>query len=521
MISMLKKQEVLIRHFRDGHSTRQIARDLGINRRTVKRYIDRYEAKRQELGVGDRVEEGFVEELVSPPRYDSSHRGKRRLTEEIARQLDEYLAANQAKRERGLRKQVMKKVDMWEALRESGYQIGYTSVCNYVRRRLNVPGEVYIKQQYEPGSSCEFDWAEVRLVVAGKEERLMLAVFTAAMSNYRYARLFWRQDMSSFQQAHVDFFAHLGGVHDELVYDNMRVVIRKFTGRDKEPTEGLVRLASYYHFRWRFCNEGRGNEKGHVERSVEYVRRKAFSRHDRFDSLEAANEHLLLVLARLNASALHGKAESAAQLLEVERPHLYPSAPPFDCAHVEEVRVDKYSTICSGTNHYSVPEEWVGRQVQVRIYPAHLLVMVAGKEICRHERRRGQHGWYLELDHYLGTLRRKPGALAGSVALASAEEPLRRFYERYCCEQPRLFIDLLHYQRREQLSWDRIEAAVARLGHRSPQGLSLELIQVLCQGAETSAAPPTRVEDAIEQASRQQLQELAQLMNQSLTSSTH
>lgn len=54
----------------------------------------------------------------------------------------------------------------------------------------------------------------------------------------------------------------------------MKVAVKRFVGRqEKEPTEALLKLSTYYGFAFRFCN---GNEKGHVERSVEYIRRKAF-----------------------------------------------------------------------------------------------------------------------------------------------------------------------------------------------------------------------------------------------------
>jgi len=68
----------------------------------------------------------------------------------------------------------------------------------------------------------------------------------------------------------------------------MRVVIKKFVGRqEKEPTEGLLKLCTYYHFEYRFCNVRKGNEKGHVERSVEIERRKIFSKRIDFESLVA------------------------------------------------------------------------------------------------------------------------------------------------------------------------------------------------------------------------------------------
>ena len=45
----------------------------------------------------------------------------------------------------------------------------------------------------------------------------------------------------------------------------------------KEPTQALLDLRAHYLFSHRFCNARKGNEKGHVERSVEYIRRKAFA----------------------------------------------------------------------------------------------------------------------------------------------------------------------------------------------------------------------------------------------------
>lgn len=62
-----------------------------------------------------------------------------------------------------------------------------------------------------------------------------------------------------------------------MVYDNMRVPIRKFAREEKEHTQTLFRMSNFYLYHYRFCNARSGREKGHVERSVEYVRRKAFS----------------------------------------------------------------------------------------------------------------------------------------------------------------------------------------------------------------------------------------------------
>jgi transposase len=306
MIKMAEKQEIIIRYYREGKSARRISRELGLSRKTVSKYISQYEsalAQRQQNS-----EQVLDACLMTPPRYQTNNRTKRCLSETLQKRLDEYWQQNQQKKQQGLRKQVLLKQDIHQALREEGFHVGYTTVCNYLRAKAKPVPEVFIRQQYEPGASCEFDWAEVRLQIAGREARLYLAVFTSSYSNYRFALLFNRQDTLAFLESHVAFFAHCGGVFLQMVYDNMRVAVAQFIGhKEREPTLALQQLSSHYRYRFRFCNIAKGNEKGHVERSVEYVRRKAFGGSHCFESLEQAQQHLMQTTNRLNTTEREGK----------------------------------------------------------------------------------------------------------------------------------------------------------------------------------------------------------------------
>ena len=78
-------------------------------------------------------------------------------------------------------------------------------------------------------------------------------------------------------ESHVVFFAHTKAWYDQMVDDNMRVAIARFTDYEKESTEALLQLRGHYQFKHRFTDTYRGDEKGHFERSLEYVRRKAWS----------------------------------------------------------------------------------------------------------------------------------------------------------------------------------------------------------------------------------------------------
>ena len=512
---MSTKQKIILRRYRDGDSERKISRELKINRETVRRYLEEYEKSRQHLSNTDKEDEVLIEELVKIPRYDSSNRDTKKFTEEISNEVDQLLQLNEEKRSRGLHKQVMKKIDILEHLNDLGYDIGYTSVCHHINKKLDSRKEAFIRQVYAPGDVCEFDWGEVKLEIGGKLQKLYMAIFTPAMSNYRYAVLFHRQDTAAFLQAHALFFEHVGGVFHTMVYDNMRVAIRRFVGpSDKEPTDALLKLSTYYQFHFRFCNVARGNEKGHVERSVEFVRRKAFSRKDRFPTLEAANAWLMGTCNRLNSRYNRdNQGQRSVDLMDQEKKYFHPVPPSFDVGEMDQCKVDKYSVISYATNRYSVPDHLVGKIVDVKVYPEKLHCYYENHKICEHERQYSRHGWYINLDHYLHTLKRKPGALAGSQALASAPEDVKHIFEKYFAHAAKDFVELLIFLQDHSYAFDKVNEAIQTLKCTCPHDISLDKIQALCMQKNIMYTPPDNHDDQILQQSRAQLEELSLLLN--------
>lgn len=389
-----------------------------------------------------------------------------------------------------------------------GYQIGYTSVCNYIRGKSQPAREAYIRQRYLPGQACEFDWGEVKLAIKGRLRSYYMAVFASAYSNYRYAELFDRQDSISFQQSHVSFFAYTQGVYQQMVYDNMRVAVRKFVGpSQKEPTEALLKMATYYHFDYRFCNAGKGNEKGHVERSVEYIRRKAFCRQDKFDSLHEANQWLVSCCERLNTAFKDQVTE--------EKKHLYTAPSPFDCCDIEQGRVDKYATVTIGGNRYSVPDHLVGNILTIKVYARQLRCYCAREQVCMHPRTFGSHEWSIQLDHYLPTLSRKPGALHSSLALQKSDAALKKIYERHFEQEPRDFIELLSYRRKHEINIKAIENAIDRLQSLGCRQITTDKIITLC--SQKNAFEQVKNYGDIESRSKEQLERLSRLFSNHTT----
>ena len=447
---MLDRKDIISEYEQTG-SIRAVARKLHLNRKTVKNYVSEY---LEALKGGD---ETITAYLKSEPTYKTPIRQRRVLTGEVCELIDACLRDNAHKRQSGDHKLCMKASDIHAAVKNAGHKVSYPSVCKYIRTTLGHADELsecYIRQNYSPGQDCEFDWGEMYLTIDGRRTKLYMAVFTMAYSNFRTAYLYLHQDTQAYLESHRRYFNELGYVPRRMVYDNMRVAVASFVG-EKRPTDALIRLEATYGFTHRFCNIRSGNEKGHVERSVEVVRRRAFCQEDTFESILAAECQIVEACAELNTPL--GLAEgSAEQKIEEEYPHMLPLRKEIGCFEMQRYTVDKYGTIVLKGVHYSVPDNLVDKKVNVMIY-SNKLKIYHNKQLVAEQERTPVNGWKIDIMHYLPTLMKKPGAVAGSVALHQSTEGLKDIFRQYFADSPCDFIALLQKVRDHGLSPKDIE----------------------------------------------------------------
>lgn len=436
VISLVQKQNIIIKH-REGVSNRQIARELGIDKNTVNTYVNEYEAEMRRLleDNSDMNENELSPCILKKPKYNTENRDISGAAKDALPIIQECLAENTRKRETGRSKQQMRKIDIYRYLKKNGHRISYSTVKRLIRDIDSKNREAFIHQEHVPGAAAEFDWGEVKLNIGGTGyKKYQMAVFATSYGNYRFARLYRTQDTASFQESHVDYFSFCKGIHKTVVYDNMKVAVARFAGpTEKEPTEALLELSTYYGFRFRFCNVRRGNEKSHVERSVDVVRHAAFTDpgDDCFESLAEANEHLLKKCMELNASPLSDGRIPANTFAE-EQPFLMSARPRMSCFMKKtKIRVDKYATVTINKIHYSVPDTLVGKKLDARIYTGRVEIYEDGKLVSMHERHYRQGEYVLDIFHYLRTLKRKPGALPQSSALLQSDAKIKKLYEDY------------------------------------------------------------------------------------------
>lgn len=273
------------------------------------------------------------------------------LTEEVVGRIKYYLKENKTKKIKRLGKQQKRKVDIYEALISDGIQIGYITVAQGVNAIERKGRGAYIKQEYWLGECCEFDWGTVKLYTDNNILReYQMAVFTTSHDNYRYARLFPKQNTNCFLESHA-----------------------------------LLKLSLYYGFNFRFCNAYLGNEKAPVERNVDYIRHKAFCDKDSFQSLEEANAYLESICDNLNNKSQPSYSnKSALQMFNEEKEYILPRMSIYEVDEIIDLRVDKYSTIAIDTCHYSVSDKYINCLVRIKKYSNKIICFYNNKKIAEH-----------------------------------------------------------------------------------------------------------------------------------------
>jgi hypothetical protein len=417
-----------------GTSTREINRKTGYDREKISRVWSRYCAQTELLGEEGADIRSIQEEMKAKPKYNSSKRERRKYTAKIAERLKEIVEVEERKKRRLGKghKQRLTNQDIHGILVEEGHDISRVTINIELAKLRNRQKEVYIRQQYDFGDRLEYDFGEVRLNCGEGVKTYHMAVLSSPASNFKWAYLYTNQKQGVFMDSHVKFFEMTGGVWKEVVYDNMRNVVRKFIGKnDKELNKELMQMAMYYGYQINVTNCFKGNEKGHVENSVKTLRRQMFNKRDTFASLDEAREYMHSQLLKLNEDSR----------IEEEKQNLLPYRPPLELAVIGECKASPYSFISVDTAFYSVPEHLVGHTVTVKKYHDEIRVYAGNELVCRHPRIFGNGKTQVDISHYLNTLMKKPGAIRNSVALKSIPR-LKAIFDTHYINCPKKFIEI-------------------------------------------------------------------------------
>lgn len=429
MINNMKFNQI-IQFKLDGYSDRETAKLCGVDRKTVKRRFQQYNEDQLKLLI-DKNDKQAKEHIAKGRKYNTSKRKPYVYNQEIENIIVELIQDDIIqKRELGTNKLRLTGEMVYAEVIRRGHKISLSTVKNNFSRLKCVINKVFIRQHYCYGDRAEFDYGEVNLIIGGQKTKVYLAVISCPASNFRFVHIYNNQGMSSFKDAHVRFFEQVGGVYSEMCYDNMRNVVKKFIGKnEKELNDQLIQLSNYYGFKINVTNAFSGNEKGHVEGSVKYVRNQLFARNYKFKDLDEINSYAFGEMIRIN---------STSNIYE-EANHLRPYKPPFEVATYYKLSVNKYSFITINKKFYSVPEKYVGKTLSAKVYEDVIKVYDLNEFIIDLKPITGSIDYRVDILHYQSTLLKKPGAINRSLALHLIPE-LKQIFDIKYKDKPREFI---------------------------------------------------------------------------------
>jgi transposase len=138
------------------------------------------------------------------------------------------------------------------------------------------------------------DFGRATVVIGGRERTAYVFCMALPYSDAVFVKAYPTEALEAVQDGHNGAYTFFAGVPPDCLYDNMSTAVKAVSrGKSRELTDGFLALRSHYLFTSRFCNVGRANEKGVVERLVGYVRRNFLVPVPRCASWDALNGYLL------------------------------------------------------------------------------------------------------------------------------------------------------------------------------------------------------------------------------------
>lgn len=392
---MLKVDQIeQIRHayYLEKKSMRQIAKELGHSRKTVRSAVD----------------------SAKPRQYTlSKPRPAPKLGAYKAR-IQELVAEN----ERLPRKQQYTWYQIYKIIKKAGYQGSESNLRHYlasINWKQKKPA-VFLPLEFDPGTDAQVDWAEAQVIMQGQEITVQLFLMWLCYSRRLFVMAFPNQKQEAFFLGHVRAFEYFEGLPQRVTYDNLKAAVyRVLTGKNREEQTGFIQFRSHYLFESHYCTPGMGHQKGGVEHNVGYARRNFLVPLPEVDSFAQLNAHLLAKCLENGQRQVEGQPVSIDEAWQQERPHLRPlPAQAYPCCRRLTVSLTPYSQVIVDTNRYSVPTDRAVPELVAKVYPFHVEIFRPGDKepLASHARCYDRKQDIFDPLHYLPLLDQRPGALA-------------------------------------------------------------------------------------------------------------
>lgn len=359
-----------------GWSMRRIARELGVDRQTVKRHVLSASNPATNAPLGS--------EVVSNPAT-SAPPGSARGSDPPASpccgpesRCEPWRGVIESKMDQGL-----SAVRIFQDLTlEHGYGGSYYSVRRFVNRLGSMSPLPVRRMECAPGQEGQIDFGTGAMIIDAEGRRRRSYVFRMTLSHSRrsYSESVFRQTTDNFILCLENAFHYFGGVPQTLVIDNLKAAVTQADWYDPDLNPKLQSFCEHYGTVLLPTKPYTPRHKGKIERGIGYVKDNAL-RGKSFGTLAEQNAYLLWWESQIADRRIHGttRQQVIKVFTETEQPALMP-LPVGRFASFAEAkrRVHRDGHVEVRQAYYSVPPEYVGREVWAR-WDGHLVRIYNGR----------------------------------------------------------------------------------------------------------------------------------------------
>ena len=393
----MRKIKTLLRlHFECNLSQHKIAKSLSLSVGVVNKYLQM--AKKLNLcwPLPQQLDD---EKLLNS--YLTSHNPQQNLeTQKTSQQIDFVLIHQELKR-KGVTLQLL-----WEEYAKTETSpLSYSHFC-YMCRKWRKHQPQSMRQTHKAGDKVFVDYAGQTIPIidplGGANHDAQIFVGALGASNYVYAEATWSQTLPDWIASHQRMFEFYGGVPAMVVPDNLKSGVTKSCRYEPDINPTYADFIDYYGTAVLPARPSKPKDKAKVENAVLVVERwiLACLRNRTFTSLGELNTEIKKLLQQLNNRPFKKMPGCRASLFNELEKSVLKALPlyPYQLIEIKKARVHVDYHIELEHHYYSVPYQYIGKEIMVHFNSKCVECRYQGKVIALHQRsyQKSQHTTNLE-----------------------------------------------------------------------------------------------------------------------------
>ena len=259
-----------------GWSGRRIARELGVDRETVSRYVAQSKPANAPIGRAG-------ESALSNP---AGHPTGRCPSIRVAGRSSSCAGWQEVIEAKHQQQLTARRIHQ-DLVNEHGAAVSYDSVRRFLRKLGRVKPLPFRRLECLPGAEAQVDFGTGAPIIDRDDCKRRTHVFRIVLSHSRkaYSEATFRQTTDDFLGALANAFEHFGGVPQTLVIDNLKAAVKHPDWFDPELVPKVAAFAAHYGTVILPTKPYTPRHKGKVERGIDYVQENALKGR-RFQTLQ-------------------------------------------------------------------------------------------------------------------------------------------------------------------------------------------------------------------------------------------